>query len=184
MTFALLGPISSLGCIGAAEARAHVNELVRQQQQQQLLAYQTLIYVGRRQERQDFELFSGEYFARQIEAESRGLELLRANLSPAQLAMYEALGYFEVIGSSSGKTYRIERGQVLNISELDAKGHKVATLCFAPSGSICTSDCMLAQKLALECDEPTALRVANRSEPRDRTFTSTPTFTGSPAESL
>src|SRR5262249_39210913 len=43
------------------------------------------------------------------EAEQKARALLRRWLSPAQLEQYEKKGHFEVVGSDSGKRYRIHR---------------------------------------------------------------------------
>lgn len=95
-------------------------------------------------------------------AEAKGLELLKRWLSTEQLASYEAQRHFEVRGSASGKRYRINHGRQMNIDELDGKGAKVCGWCFLPQGGLVAGDCMLAQKIALETDEPAALKVANR----------------------
>jgi hypothetical protein len=92
--------------------------------------------------------------------EQRALALLREWLSPAQRAGLETRGYFEVIGSRSGKRYRIRHNRVVNIDELDERGCRVTTWCFAPEGSLPMGDIMLAQKIALENDEDAALAVA------------------------
>lgn len=99
---------------------------------------------------------------RREKSEARGLKLLKEWLSPEQLALYELAGYFEVIGSDTGKRYRINRGTQLNIEELDPAGEPVCTWCFLPEGDLVAGDVMLAQKIALETDEREALKVANR----------------------
>jgi len=99
------------------------------------------------------------------EAEERADELLRSWLSPAQLKQRDEYGHFEVIGSDTGKRYRICRGRVLNIHELDANGRVTDTLCFAPANAVPTGDVVLAQKIALETSETKVLAIANRSRP-------------------
>jgi hypothetical protein len=96
------------------------------------------------------------------EAEERSQHLLRSWLSPEQLAEYDTLGHFLVVGSDTGKRYRISRGHAFNIQELDAGGGEYCTWCFAPDG-VATGDVNLAQKIALEHFENRALGVANRS---------------------
>ena len=96
------------------------------------------------------------------EAEERSQHLLRSWLSPEQLAEYDTLGHFLVVGSDTGKRYRISRGHAFNIQELDAGGREYCTWCFAPEG-VATGDVNLAQKIALENFENRALRAANRS---------------------
>jgi hypothetical protein len=95
-------------------------------------------------------------------SEARARALLKDWLSPEQLARYETDGLFEVIGSQSGRRYRIRHGRYMNIDELDERGAKVGVLCFGPRGQLPVADSMLAQKLALENAEETALAVANR----------------------
>lgn len=50
----------------------------------------------------------------------------------------------------------------MNVSELDRNGQEVARLCFVPDGRLPIGDVMLAQKIALETNEPGALKVAVR----------------------
>ena len=94
--------------------------------------------------------------------EARGLELLREWLSSEQSAQYDAKSYFEVTGCHSGKRYRISHGTSMNIHELDGSGRPRVGWCFAPKGYLVAGDVMLAQKIALETDERSALAVANR----------------------
>ena len=102
--------------------------------------------------------------------EARGLRLLREWLSPKQRAQLEADGYFEVLGSDSGKRYRIYEGTMTNVYELDDHGRPKMGWCFVPSGSLVAGDVMLAQKVALETSEYAALAVANRFLPRRAQF--------------
>jgi hypothetical protein len=99
---------------------------------------------------------------RRAEAKQCSQHLLRSWLSPEQLAQYDTLGHFTVVGSDTGKRYRISRGRVFNIQELNAGGSKHCTWCFAPE-DVATGDVNLAQKIALEKFETKALRIANRS---------------------
>jgi hypothetical protein len=96
------------------------------------------------------------------EADLRAQVLLRAWLSPAQLAQYNRSGHFEVTGSC-GTLYRIRRDRQMNLDELDGAGSRVAVWCFGPEGHLPIDDVMLAQKIALETDEQGALAVANRN---------------------
>ena len=95
-------------------------------------------------------------------AEGKAFALLKQWLSPVQLAQYENNGCFEVTGCHSGKRYRIRRARQMNIDELDEAGARSAAWCFGPEGNLPIGDLMLAQKIALENDERTALAVANR----------------------
>ena len=97
------------------------------------------------------------------EAELRGAQLLSAHLSREQRNEYERRGYFHVTGSDTGKRYRIQHGQQMNMEELDEHGRRVRVLCFMPEGRVPLGDVLLAQKVALELFEADALRVANRS---------------------
>src|SRR5215831_9596370 len=94
------------------------------------------------------------------EAEQKARELLRRWLSPAQLEQYEKRGHFDVVGSDSGKRYRIHRYAQMNIEELDERGARVAVWCFLPKGTLALGDIMLAQKIALENNEQAALAIA------------------------
>ena len=48
----------------------------------------------------------------------------------------------------------------MNVDQLDEGGHLLATLCFLPEKYVPVGDVMLAQKIALENDEPATLSVA------------------------
>lgn len=99
---------------------------------------------------------------RRGDAQKRALELLTSWLTPAQREQYGKAKYFDVIGSKSGKRYRIHQGRQMNVHELGADGESVAGWCFLPRGGLVEGDCMLAQKIALETDEPAALKIANK----------------------
>jgi len=99
---------------------------------------------------------------RMAEAEERSQHLLRSWLSPEQLAQYDTLGHFTVVGSDTGKRYRILRGRAFNVQELNADDKEDCTWCFTPEG-VPTGDVNLAQKIALENFENQALRIANQS---------------------
>ncbi|WP_375781210.1 hypothetical protein ACE103_29840 [Bradyrhizobium sp. ma5] len=92
--------------------------------------------------------------------EARGLALLSAWLSPEQRSQFEKYNRFEVIGSESGKRYRICYGTSTNVYEMDGRGRVVLGWCFRPIGSLVAGDVMLAQKIALETDERATLTVA------------------------
>src|ERR1700694_4562562 len=95
-------------------------------------------------------------------AGQKGVRLLRANLTPAQLQQYEQHCYFDVIGGDTGHHYRIRYSKVMNIDQLDASGSRTNKWCFFPAGNLVVGDVMLAQKIALELFEREALSVANR----------------------
>ena len=102
----------------------------------------------------------------QRERETRGRKLLTEWLSPEQWAQYEAYGFFDVIGSDTGRRYRIRHGTVANVYEIDEAGQIRAGWCFVPTGNLVAGDVVLAQKIALETDERGALAVANSLEIR------------------
>jgi hypothetical protein len=97
------------------------------------------------------------------EKEARGLQLMNEWLSPQQLESYQRDGFFEVIGCDTGTLYRVHHGRQTNIEEIDNSGRRVAKWCFVPLGNLVAGDVMLAQKIALENNERSALAVANRS---------------------
>ena len=92
--------------------------------------------------------------------ERRSLKLMRSWLSAAQREQFDTRGYFDVIGSHSGRRYRIRTGYSTNILELDNSDYVVARWCFVPCQNLPAGDVMLAQKVTLENDEPSALKVA------------------------
>jgi hypothetical protein len=97
--------------------------------------------------------------------EERGVILLREWLSPEQRAQFDADRHFDVIGCQTGKRYRISYGSVTNVHEIDNTGRPIMGWCFMPLGYLVPGDVMLAQKIALETDERTALAVANKFPP-------------------
>jgi hypothetical protein len=99
-------------------------------------------------------------------SEARGLRLMRDWLSPDQREQFDDSGYFEVVGCDSGKRYRIYYGVVPpNVYEIDYAGRRKMGLCFMPLGRLAAGDVILAQKIALETNEDSALKVANRFLP-------------------
>ena len=102
------------------------------------------------------------YRARFATREARGVSLLREWLSPEQRAQFDAKRYFDVIGCDSGKRYRIHYGETTNVHEIGDDDLPSVGWCFMPVGSLVAGDVMLAQKIALETYEYSALAVANR----------------------
>lgn len=103
--------------------------------------------------------------------QDRAVELLRALLTPAQLAQYELDGAFEVVGSDGGR-YRIRRGVSGNVRLLDPGGEEAAGLCAHPElrvhdddqqfvGHLPEADVAVGQMLLLQTDEAEFLRRAN-----------------------
>ena len=96
-------------------------------------------------------------------ARQRGLDLLKANLTPDQLKQFLACRRFDVVGGVSGHTYRIRMAAgPMHVEELDQQGQCVRRLCFYPQGGLVDGDIMLAQKIALETFETEALAIANK----------------------
>jgi hypothetical protein len=94
------------------------------------------------------------------QAEAKGQQLLLDQLTPAQRLQYLSKGYFDVVGSTTGKRYRIYRGTQQNVREVLATGRAGGGKCFMPRGGLVSGDCMLAQKIALENCEEEVLRRA------------------------
>ena len=92
----------------------------------------------------------------------RGITLLREWLSTQQRRQLDSYDYFEVVGCDSGKSYRIQHGVCQNVLELDADGRPRMGWCFIPEGNLVPGDVMLAQKIALETDEWSALAIAKQ----------------------
>jgi hypothetical protein len=93
--------------------------------------------------------------------EGRAL-LLRHYLSPVQRRQLAEKGYFEVIGGDTGNRYRIYAGAAANVCEIGENGRPRIGLCFLPVGGLPIGDVMLAQKIALETCEGSALAVARK----------------------
>lgn len=98
-------------------------------------------------------------WVRQRVAESRGQRLLVSNLSEEQRRQYQTSGYFDAIGSVTGRRYRIHHGNSRNVVELGSR-RLGAGRCFAPQGDLVAGDCMLAQKIAIENYEDEVLKRA------------------------
>jgi hypothetical protein len=92
----------------------------------------------------------------------RGITLLREWLSTQQRRQLDSYDYFEVVGCDSGKSYRVQHGVCQNVLELDADGRPRMGWCFIPEGNLVPGDVMLAQKIALETDEWSALAIAKQ----------------------
>jgi hypothetical protein len=96
--------------------------------------------------------------------ERRGEELLREWLTPSQARQYLSHNSFDVVGCDTGRRYRIHRGRVMNIAELDTRGNVARQWCVVPQGALAIGDIMLAQKIALERREIEALTIARGSQ--------------------
>ncbi|CAL76127.1 conserved hypothetical protein [Bradyrhizobium sp. ORS 278] len=96
----------------------------------------------------------------------RSRRLLQQWLTPAQWKQFCSRGYFDVVGSHSGRRYRIYKGSAMNVCLLDERGRVRRGFCFVPVGDLPACDVMLAQKLALELCEDSAMIVAREFIPR------------------
>ncbi|KWV57077.1 hypothetical protein AS156_03530 [Bradyrhizobium macuxiense] len=92
--------------------------------------------------------------------EARGAALLSRWLSSEQRSDLERYKRFDVVGSDSGKRYRICYGTSTNVYEMDDQGQIVMGWCFRPVGRLVAGDVMLTQKIALETNERATLMVA------------------------
>lgn len=94
-------------------------------------------------------------------ANAKAEELLRANLSEAQRAELDRHNWFLVVGKT-GEIFRIRRGRSGNVDVIDPKtGSVVKRLCAHPNVACPDADTMLAQKLHLEDDPTSFVRIAN-----------------------
>jgi len=92
-------------------------------------------------------------------AESKGMALLLGNLTEEQRRQYLTSGYFECVGSATGKCYRIYHGKSRNVVELHLD-HARSGRCFVPQGDLVEGDCMLGQKIAIENYEEDVIKTA------------------------
>jgi hypothetical protein len=108
-------------------------------------------------------LVEGRQVGPHVAARARSMRLLETSLSPAQHQQWLRYRYFDVIGGDTGRCYRIHKGCTTNVALLNGSGGLVRYLCFEPRGALPVGDVILAQKLALELFETSALSVANKS---------------------
>lgn len=124
------------------------------------IAAQTAIMYAAEAERQARQRVASR--ARE-ESRLRAEELLLQNLDKEQAAQFQRERAFEVYTQGRTKRYRVGYGTAGNVSLLDGKGVVVAKFCIHPEVACPTEDVMLAQKLLLETDEGTFLKIANRT---------------------
>lgn len=101
---------------------------------------------------------------RRVGVTSRAEALLLSGLSLEQAESLRKYQYFLVSSKDGKRLYRISYGIAGNIHLIE-KGRPVAQYCIHPVG-VPTEDVMLAQKLMLETDEESFLRIANRTSLR------------------
>jgi hypothetical protein len=75
------------------------------------------------------------------------------------------MGTSTLSGAIQEGKYRVHTGTRMNVHELDEAGRPKMGWCFVPSGSLVAGDIMLAQKVALEAFEYSALAAAKRFMP-------------------
>lgn len=97
----------------------------------------------------------------QSAAKERAEKILVENLSPQQHECLKANGYFFV--DVGDRRYRIDRGRTRNVRLVDSAGKVMRNLCAHPLDNVPDADTMLAQKLQLETDEDSFLKIANVS---------------------
>ena len=75
------------------------------------------------------------------------------------------MGTSTLSGAIQEGKYRVHTGTTMNVNELDEAGRPKMGWCFVPSGSLVAGDIVLAQKVALEAFEFSALAAAKRFMP-------------------
>lgn len=116
--------------------------------------------------RQQYEREAAVSRERRAMAIGRADKLLESVLSGVQRAQLEKNDWFLVRGES-GLLYRIRKGRSANVDVVDPKTGKVVdVLCAYPRMDVPDGDCMVAQKLMLECDEESFRKIAIRHQPR------------------
>ena len=151
------------------EQAAFANGTYHQLQQQPLMNH--------RQQLRDYEEaharrdYAATEAARVIEpnreiAAKRARDLLLSHLNEEQRQSFKDHKWFVVEGGRSKRKYRIvDQGNVVaNVHALDQRGNVVARLCAhgRHDMQLPLPDHLLTQKIMLELDEDTFLRVANR----------------------
>jgi hypothetical protein len=100
-------------------------------------------------------------FCQTDETHKRSLELLRAWLTPVQLASFERTGSFEVTGGSSGHRYLLRSQYSFGVEPLEGQ-LRGSLLCVVPRNAPALGDILLAQKIGLETSERATLAKANK----------------------
>lgn len=133
--------------IAAADREAARNDRQRQREEHN---------QRERERRQAAEMAAAERAA----AKERARLLLIQHLTEAQIREFTEHGWFE-IEAPSGRRYRLLQGSHGNVRVID-RGAEIERLCIAPAAyDLPFEDVMLAQKLAIETDEPSFRRIAN-----------------------
>jgi hypothetical protein len=96
------------------------------------------------------------------EKQAMAIDLMLDWLTPAQQECLTKNKYFEAVGSDTKKIYRVYPGHIFNVHEMDKEEKASIRWCFQPRDAPYLGDMMLAQKLTIEADEATLLKVANK----------------------
>lgn len=115
-------------------------------------------------QRQEWEKQAAERKAAELAAKQKAEKLLLENLSAEQRDTLVKRGFF-YLHLQNGKKYRLDRHTHGNVYLVDEENRLVRKFCAQPSG-VPADDAILAQKLALETDEQSFLRVANATNMR------------------
>lgn len=108
-------------------------------------------------EQREYEAMMARERKRSEEVKERARALLTRNLNAEQRDSLERNGYFDL--NIGGKHYRIRQGTHGNV-RLVVGDREVTSFCIQPN-DVPAEDAMLAQKLLLETDEASFLRIAN-----------------------
>jgi hypothetical protein len=96
------------------------------------------------------------------EAEAKAERLLLSCLTPEQRETYQRRSCFYLY-TREGRKYRIDKGWAGNVKLVDETDQVLSSFCIHPSITVPYADNMLGQKLMLEADEKTFMRVANET---------------------
>jgi len=116
--------------------------------------------IRRQQERERWEI---ERLQRDVELKASQIQaaaLLDSLLDEVQQASLQEEDWFLVMGSS-GNVYRLRRGRIGNIDLVSPEGKILKTFCVHPGIHLPNADDLIAQKLHLETDEESLLKIAN-----------------------
>ena len=106
------------------------------------------------------------YAAAERKAKDKAETILRQHLTPKQVEDLNSKNSFRLESISKDgqrRTYEIKRGRIGNVYLLGPGDKQVEKYCIHPRMNVPDADSMLTQKLLLEADEETFLRVANRT---------------------
>jgi len=104
---------------------------------------------------------ANERIAKRAAAKEKAEELLLSLLDENQREDLKENNSF-VILSELEKRYRIRRGRVMNVTELDEQNKRIASYCAHPFMSVPDADTMVSQLLMLQHNEQEFLSIANR----------------------